>query len=130
LSATTLVLYRRIPSHDFRHSERNGERVSEEHDIIGRHLGFRNRTVNMLLRGRGYDDDFNPVDGKYPITTMAQLANSTLREVLRIAGAGRHTMRDCEKVLRAHGYTADNSQFLRLIDELVGSRTPQENPNE
>lgn len=87
-------------------------------DIIGRHLGFRTRTVNALLRGRGYDDNFVPIDGKYPIKTMTQLANCTLREVLRIGGAGKHTMRDCERVLRAYGFTADNSQFLRLAEEL------------
>ena len=93
--------------------------TDDERDIIGRHLGFRTRTVNALLRGRGYDyDNFAPIDGKYPIKTMAQLASSTLREVLRIGGAGKHTMYDCERVLRAHGFTADNSQFLRLIEEL------------
>jgi hypothetical protein len=108
--------------------------VGDERDIIGSHLGFRTRTVNALLRGRAFDyverTGFVPVDGRNSIKTLGQLANCTLREVLRIGGAGRRTMRDCEKVLRAHGYTADNSQFLRLIDELDGTLTPQENPNE
>jgi hypothetical protein len=99
-----------------------GETVSDEHDIIGRHLGFRTRTVNALLRGRAFDyiegTGFVAVDGKHSIKTLPQLANSTIREVLRIGGAGKHTMYDCEKVLRAHGFTSANSQFLRLIEEL------------
>lgn len=96
-----------------------GEVMDDERDIIGRHLGFRARTVNALLRGatwgRGPDGD-GLIEGLAPIKTLTQLAGSTMREVLRLRGAGKRTLRDCEKVLRAHGYTAENSVLLELID--------------
>lgn len=96
----------------------------EERDIIGRHLGFRTRTVNALLRGAtwgsGPDGDAI-IEGLAPIKTLTQLAGSTMREVLRLRGAGKHTLFDCEKVLRAHGYTASNSTLLSLIDGIEGN---------
>lgn len=93
--------------------------MSGDRDIIGQHLGFRVRTVNALLRGATWGrgpDGYTLIEGLQPITTLSQLADSTMRQVLCLRGAGRYTLNDCEKVLRAHGYTAADSVLLSLID--------------
>lgn len=96
--------------------------AADERNIIGRHLGFRTRTVNALLRGatwglRPDGNNYDLIEGEQPIKTLDQLAGSTIREVLRLRGAGKRTLRDCEKVLRAHGYSTENSVLLKLIEE-------------
>jgi hypothetical protein len=96
--------------------------VSEADErIIGCHLGFRRRTVNALIRGRSWDYDprtgFTVVDGRHSVTTLPQLAACTIRDVLRIGGFGRVSLTDCEKVLRARGFTATDSQLLRLLEK-------------
>lgn len=84
------------------------------HDLID--LGFRVRTVNALLRSR---DKNNQVVNE--ITTLDQLANCSLSDILRRRGAGRKTLADCASVLSAHGYKGNSSKFLfewNLIKEI------------